>query len=223
MNRALVGRLIMKDWYLNWGTLAVIALAGSLSIGVLYLRGETTAFLGFSAALIAAIFLSILLPMQTVVNERKKQNLPFVMSLPISPMEYTTAKVLGNLSAFLVVWLAIVIGVVGTIARAGVHGGLIPVALVVALAPFVAFCLLLAVAIVLESETWAMVMMGTCNLSYTYTWFYLLRVPGLKEDLRSPVAVWSQPIVSILGVELAMIVLALGLTFYLQSRKRDFI
>lgn len=223
MNRALVLRLIMKDWYLSRGALLMIAVAGSLSIGVLYLRGETTAFLGFSAALIATIFLSILLPMHTVVNERKRQNLPFVMSLPISPMEYTTAKVLGNLSAFLVVWLAIVIGVVGTIARAGIYGGLIPVALVTALAPFVAFCLLLAVAIVLESETWAMVTMGTCNVSYSFAWFYLLRVPGLKEDLRSPVAVWSQPILSILAVELAMIVLALCLTFYFQSRKSDFI
>ena len=222
MNRALVLRLVMKDWYLNGAALLTIALAGSLSIGVLYLRGETTAFLGFSAALISTIFLSILLPMQTVVNERKKQNLPFVMSLPVSPMEYTTAKVLGNLSAFLVVWLAIVIGVIGTIARAGVYG-LIPVAVVTALAPFVAFCLLLAVAIVLESESWAMVTMGTCNVSYSFSWFYLLRVPGLKEDLRSPIAVWSQPILSILAVELAVIVLALCLTFYFQSRKTDFI
>ncbi len=223
MNRALVLRLIMKDWYLNHGVLLMIAVAGSLSIGILNLRGETTAFLGFSAALMSTIFLSILLPLQTVVNERKRQNLPFVMSLPISPMEYTTAKVLGNLSAFLVVWLAIAIGVVGTIARAGVYGGLIPVALVAALAPFVAFCLLLAVAIVLESETWALVTMGVCNVSYSFSWFYLLRVPGVREDLQSPVAIWSQPILSILAVELATIVLALGLTFYFQSRKSDFI
>ena len=103
------------------------------------------------------------------------------------------------------------------------YGGLIPVALVSALAPFVAFCLLLAVAIVLESETWAMVTMGVCNVSYSFAWFYLLRVPGVKEDLQSPVAVWSQPILSILAVEMATIVLALGLTFYFQSRKSDFI
>ena len=58
MNRALVLRLIMKDWYLNGAALLVIALAGSLSIGVLYLRGETTAFLGFSAALNSTIWIS---------------------------------------------------------------------------------------------------------------------------------------------------------------------
>ena len=223
MNGALVLRLIMKDWYLSRAALLLIAAAGSLSIGVLYLRGDTTSFLGLSAALIATIFLSILLPMQTVVQERKRQNLPFVMSLPISPMEYTTAKILGNLSAFLVVWLAIVIGVVGTIARGGVYGGVMPVALVASFAPFVAFCLLLAVSIVVESETWAVVTMGTCNVSYSFAWFFLLRVPGLREDMRSPVAVWSQPILTILAMEIAVILLAIGLTFYFQSRKTDFI
>ena len=64
-----------------------------------------------------------------------------------------------------------------------------------------------------------MVTMGACNVSYSFAWFFLLRVPGMREDLQSPVAVWSQPILSILAVELATIVLAIGLTFYFQSRK----
>ena len=73
MNHALVWRLICKDWYLSRATLAIIAAAGTLSIGVLFIGGETAGFVGLSAALIVAIMLSILLPMQTVVNERKKQ------------------------------------------------------------------------------------------------------------------------------------------------------
>ena len=116
--------------------------------------------------------LSILLPMQTVVNERKQHNLAFVMSLPISPMEYTAAKVVGNLSAFLVVWAAIAIGVLGTLARTGVFGGLIPFGLVVALAPFVVFCLLLSVAIVVESEMWAVLDDGRDQCLYSF-WFLL--------------------------------------------------
>jgi ABC-type transport system involved in multi-copper enzyme maturation permease subunit len=124
------------------------------------------------SALIAAIMLSILLPMQTVVNERKQHNLAFVMSLPISPMEYTAAKVVGNLSAFLVVWAAIAIGVLGTLARTGVFGGLIPFGLVVALAPFVVFCLLLSVAIVVESEMWAVLDDGRDQCLYSF-WFLL--------------------------------------------------
>ena len=164
MNRALVWRLIVKDWYLNRVTLALIAVAGALSIGLLFHGGETAGFVGFIAALIVAIFLSILLPMQTVVNERKQQNLPFVMSLPISPMEYTTAKVLGNLSAFSCSgWRS---SSACSSRRERRRLRLLPFAFIAALAPFVAFCLLLAVAIVIESERWAMATMGavTCRI-----------------------------------------------------------
>jgi|HubBroStandDraft_6_1064221.scaffolds.fasta_scaffold1147826_1 ABC-2 type transport system permease protein len=222
MNRALIARLILKDWYLSRLLLVLIGAAGTLSIGLLYLRREDTGTIGLISALIASVLLSILLPMQTVVNERKQHNLAFVMSLPISPMEYTAAKVVGNLSAFLVLWAAIAIGVLGTLARTGIFGGLIPFGMVVALAPFVVFCLLLAVAIVVESEMWAVLTMGATNVSYSF-WFLLMKIPGLPEQLKSPVAIWSRPILWILAGQITVIVVALGLTFYLQSRKRDFV
>ena len=160
MNRALIARLILKDWYLNRLPLLLIGTAGVFAIGLLYLRREVTGAIGLITSLIALIMLSILLPLQTVVNERKHHNLAFVMSLPISPMEYTAAKVVGNLSAFLVLWAAIAIGVLGTLARTGIFGGIIPFGVVVALEPFVVFCLLLSVAIVMESEMWAMLTMA---------------------------------------------------------------
>ena len=222
MNRALIVRLILKDWYLSRLPLVLIAAGGTLSIGLLYLRRDDTGAIGLVSALIAAVMLSIVLPTQTVVNERKAHNLAFVMSLPISPMEYTAAKVVGNLSAFLVLWAIIAIGVLGTLARTGIFGGLIPFGMVVALAPFVVFCLLLAVAIVVESETWAVLTMGATNVSYSF-WFLLMKIPGLPEQLKSPVAIWSRPILLMLAGQITVIVVALGLTFYLQSRKRDFV
>jgi ABC-2 type transport system permease protein len=222
MNRAVIARLILKDWYLSRTLLILVAAAGTLSIGLLYLRREDTGAIGLISALIASVLLSILLPMQTIVNERKQHNLAFVMSLPISPMEYTAAKVLGNLSAFLALWAAIAIGVLGTLARTGVFGGLIPFGMVVALAPFVVFCLLLSVAIVVESEMWAVLTMGASNISYSF-WFLLLKIPGLPQQLKSPVAIWSRPILLMLAGQLTVIVASLALTFYFQSRKRDFV
>jgi ABC-type transport system involved in multi-copper enzyme maturation permease subunit len=221
MNRALIVRLILKDWYLSRTLLMLIVAGGTLSIGVLYLPGNISV-IGLVTSLMTAIFLSVLLPLQTVVNERKNHNLAFVMSLPISPMEYTAAKVLGNLSAFLVLWAVIAIGVIGTIARAGVFGGVIPLATMAALSPFVTFCLLLAVSIVVESEMWSMLTMGATNCAYSF-WFLLFRIPGFGENLKSPVAIWSRPILLILAGQITVIVGALVLTFYLQSRKRSFV
>jgi hypothetical protein len=41
--------------------------------------------------------------------------------------------------------------------------------------------------------------------------------------LKSPLAVWSPLVLEILAGELALIAIMLGLTFFLQSRKRDFV
>jgi hypothetical protein len=221
MNRALVVRLILKDWYLSRVPLTLIAIAGAVSTVLLY-QGETAGFTGIISALIALVFLSILIPQLTVVNERKQQNLAFVMSLPISPAEYTMSKVVGNLSAFVALWGAIVGAVLGTVAVAPGSGGIVPLFVIAALAPFVSFCLLLAVAIVTESELLSMVTMGATNVAYSFWWF-LFRLPGLGEDLKSPVPIWSDAVLTIIGGQIVVIVLALALTFYFQSRKRSFI
>jgi len=144
------------------------------------------------------------------------------MSLPISPAEYTMSKVLGNLSAFVLLWAAIAGAVLGTIAFIPGAGGVIPLGVVAALAPFVSFCLLLSVAIVTESELLSMVTIGITNVAYSFWWF-LFRLPGFGENLKSPVPVWSGAILTIIGAQISVILLALTLTFYLQSRKTDFV
>jgi len=221
MNRALMMRLIAKDWYLSRVPLMLIALAGVVSTGLLY-SGKTAGLAGLISALISLVFLSILIPQLTVMNERKQGNLAFVMSLPISPAEYTMSKVLGNLSAFVLLWAAIAGAVLGTIAFIPGAGGVIPLGVVAALAPFVSFCLLLSVAIVTESELLSMVTIGITNVAYSFWWF-LFRLPGFGENLKSPVPVWSGAILTIIGAQISVILLALTLTFYLQSRKTDFV
>jgi ABC-2 type transport system permease protein len=222
MNRALVMHLVRKDWYLSRHTLVLCAAAGIFAVAILYLRNETAGFVGLSSAVIVLVMASLFLPLNTMVAERKRQNVAFVMSLPISSMEYTLAKILANLSGFFMVWFVITAAVIGTFAGTPL-AGLIPVALVVAMWPFVAFSVLLGVAIVVESEFWAIVTMSIFNISYTFTWYFLIRIPGIGENLRSPVPVWSEPIQWILAGEIAVVVLALGLTIFLQSKKRSFI
>lgn len=223
MNRSLTLRLMLKDWYLCRASLVLVALAGAFCVGLLYLRNSSSSLVGLTGALIAAVLVSILPPVQTIVNERKHQNLAFVMSLPISPMEYTASKVLGNFAAFLVVWLVIAGSVIATIARAEGYGGLIPMVVIVALVPFVAFWLLVSVAIITESELVTLVTMGACNISYSFAWIVLMQVPGLSQNLKSPVPVWSTPVLLIIAGELAVAIVCLGLTFFFQSRKTDFV
>jgi hypothetical protein len=221
MNRALVVTLIKKDWYLSRVPLTMIAIAGAISTGLLYLRSETGGIVSMISTIIALVFLSILLPQLTVLNERREKTLAFAMSLPISSMEYTAAKVVGNLSAFLLLWLAISGAFIGTIAL-GPYDGIIPLAVISAFAPFMAFSLMLAVAIVAESELLAMVTMGVCNVAYSFAWLAIIRFDLIK-DVRSPVPVWNERILAVLGTEITVILVAIALTFYLQSRKTNFV
>jgi ABC-type transport system involved in multi-copper enzyme maturation permease subunit len=223
MNRSLTLRLMLKDWYLCRASLVLVALAGAFCVGLLYLRNSSSSLVGLTGALIAAVFVSILPPIQTIVNERKHQNLAFVMSLPISPTEYTASKILGNFAAFAVIWLVIAGSVIGTIARAGGFGGVIPLVVIVALVPFVAFWLMVSVAIISESELVTLITMGACNISYSFGWIVLMQVPGLSQNLKSPVPVWSTPVLLIIAGQLMLAIVCLGLTFFLQSRKTDFV
>jgi hypothetical protein len=81
----------------------------------------------------------------------------------------------------------------------------------------------MAVALVLETENWVMATSMVSNTSYGLTWYFITRTPALMRDLDNRQAVWNSAVVTFLGSELTLVALTLALTYYLQSRKRDFV
>src|SRR5215212_5356501 len=223
MNAPMIRRLILKDLYLSRVSVALVALIGVLAVATLFFKSEVTGFIGLTSSFIALIMLGNMLPMHTIVKERKRQNLAFVMSLPISPADYTSAKIIANVGIFLLVWAAIAGSLIAMFARSGAYGGFVPFIVLASLAPFAAFCVLVAVALVGESEVGAMVTMIVTNVSYSFIWFFLIRVPGIRAAVTSPVPVWSAALLTIIGTEIGIIVAALAAAFYFQSRKTNFI
>src|SRR5581483_8174816 len=92
-------QLIRKDWRLNAPTILLSIIGGVMALGVLLIGGETPFVLG------AGFFF---LPMSNIVNERKRQTLAFIMSLPVSPAQYGVAKFLSTLGMFLIPWMTLV-------------------------------------------------------------------------------------------------------------------
>jgi ABC-2 type transport system permease protein len=224
MKGSVMGHLILKDWRLQRMAIILSIVWGGLSLAVLQWGGETAILLGSVWFFIALILVGTLLPMFGIVNERKKQNLAFLMSLPISAFQYTTAKLLSTVGMFLVPWLTLVIGALLLIETRGIlPHGTIPMMLILAGLPFVALCLLTAVALVSESEGWGIAANVACNSSYWLVWYFLSRIPGLMGNVKAPVPVWNSAALTVLSSELGLSALILGLTFYLQSRKKDFI
>lgn len=224
MNTLLIKRLILKDWhFLRVPIISYLAL-GAVSL-ILIMNGGQGAFFAGSVLLITVLIsMGIHLAFATIVNERKEQTLPFIMSLPISYMEFTTAKILANLLMFLIPWAAILIVAV-TLFAIGNVGGIIPFTVLLMTEIFTSYILLLAVSLVSESQSWSIGAMVFGNL-FLQAFLYGLsqnRTIGLDYTAKIHNAIWSPAAVTTLAVEIALILLMLGLTFFFQARKTDFI
>jgi ABC-type Na+ efflux pump permease subunit len=225
MTRSAVGRLILKDWQLNSPMIILSIVGGGIALMILQLGGTTPFVLGSVFFFIALILCASLLPGSNIVNERKKQTLPFLMSLPVSSVQYGTAKLVSTFGMFLVPWLTLVGAAVWFIAvRHVLPNGAIPLALILALLPFIGFCISTGTALVSESEGSSIAATAVVNSSYWLVWYILAsRFPTLTRDWTAREPIWSPTVLNILGGEFAVIVLVLGLTLYVQSRKRDFV
>lgn len=224
MKGSVVQTLILSDWHRHRFPIALSIVAGGLGIALLQVGGEMPTIVGSTWFFVALVVLGSMLPVSNVVNERKKQILAFLMSLPLSVSQYTAAKLISTVGMFLVPWLTLVIAGVSFVAgRQSIPDGIIPAILILSTLTFIGFCVIAGVAIVSESEGWTIAATVACNSSYGLGWYLLVRNPVLREGMKSRVPIWSTEVLTILGVEVAAIAAILGLTFYLQSRKRDFV
>ncbi len=224
MNYAMVKRLVLKDWHFQRWPILGYLLAGAVSLVLVGLGSEWSFYTGCILLFTVLIALGIQLPMATIINERKEQNLAFVMSLPISPREYTLAKVAANLLIVLLPWAAITGASLALLAaRTSLPAGLIPFAAVALTEILVSSCLLLAVALVSESQGWTIGVMVFGNLFFQVFLYWVSHIPSIAAGMKGRRAVWGPAAIGLLLAEAAAIVVLLGLTFYCQSRKTDFV
>jgi ABC-2 type transport system permease protein len=222
MTNSVVGHLIMKDWRLHYLPIALSLLCGAIALAIIQLGGSTPILLGTAWFFIALIVFGSLLPVTNIVNEKKKQTLAFVMSLPVSPTQYMTAKLVSTVGMFLGPWLMLVISALLLIYGRGIFPrSVVPLTLVLAATTLLGFCLIACAAC--ASEGWGIALTVICNSSYWLVWYGLMQLPAVTNGLKSPVAMWNSTILTILGGQFGLIALVLGLTFLLQSRKRDFV
>jgi ABC-2 type transport system permease protein len=220
MNRSIVTRLIAKDLYLYRWFIVGATIAGLASLFVSGLHGMT----GLIFFMTTIVALGIFIAMYGILVERKERTLLFVLSLPVTPLQYTAAKVIAALVAFLVPVLVLASAALSlNVAFDPPPNGEIPVT-VAMLGLFIAnFCFLVALLIITGAEFWAVAGIVATNLTIPLFMNAVYRLPGIAEHVQGPVAVFSPTIFTILSAEAAVAVLSLGLAFYIQSRRKDFI
>ncbi len=220
MNSSMIWRLVAKDLYLYRWMIVGSTVAGVASLLVSGLHG----IIGLIMFMTTIVALGVFIAMYGILAERKEKSLLFVLSLPVSPLQYTTAKVLAALIAFLVPVLVLAaVAISFNLAFDPPPNGEMPLT-VAMIGLFLAnFCILVALMLVTGHEAWAVAGILITNLTVPVFMSVVTGLPGIAEHIQGPVVVWSPTVLTILGSEAAVSVLALGLAFYAQSRKKDFI
>jgi ABC-2 type transport system permease protein len=225
MSASMVIRLVLKDWYLSRGLFVAAILAGLATLGaVAAAKGAMLAMILGVIVLVTILIGMGAFLMSSTVNERKQQTLPFVMSLPISYLEYTTSKLVGSLFIFGVLWLALLLGIVVTILiTPWFPHGLIPFVVVMAVEVLATTSLIAAVSVTTESQGWVIGITQVGSLALNAVGFSIVRLDGIRDTMSGPDVHFSSTAITILLVEFAVIALMLAIAFYVQSRKRDFV
>ena len=223
INSAVVSQLILKDWYLNR-----LVILGSLPVGLgalaLVLTGKQVAFMLCIIILCMVIVgVGAQLAMVTTINERKEQTLAFVMSLPVSWREYTAAKILANLIIFLIPWLLLTAGALGVLLLPGATHGLIPYTAIMAVEMFVTTSLIVVAGIITESQAWTTAGIFCSSLGINVLGYIFAHLRGISMYMWGTRVQWTSTAWIILICELLTVPMLLGMTFYIQSRKTDFL
>lgn len=221
---AITWQLVKKDWHFNKLPMLGYAILSVLALASIAMATGATFYVGSTLLITLVVVIGIHMIFVTTIHERSRQNLPFIMSLPITYMQYTRAKMLANIGVFGLAWLAITIGAVSIVAMTDqLPNGLIPFACIILGELFLANILILGVAMVTESEAWTIVVMATCNLCISLFIYFASSLAAIRVHMDGPVAVWNSTALTIVGLEALAILVIIALTFYAQGKKNDYL
>lgn len=222
LNLPVIRLLVLKDWQLFQKQLAAYVLAGIVALCLLGAAKTWSFYLGSLMLIVVLVAVACFAISNSLLVERKEQTLAFVMSLPVSPLDFTLAKLAGNLLTFGIPFALLSLGTLGTILFTPLPDGLIVYSLLLFGYIFVAYCISLAVAMNVESEGWnTFVMIGSMVLINPFM-VMLGQIEAIDGTVRGNAIVWSTPAVAIFSAEILLGLLMLGVTAWWNGRKPAF-
>lgn len=224
MNTSMIAMLIRKDVHFFHRIVAGYIVFGLLAIALASIPGATSFRAGGVLLVTTLVTLGMHLPVVTVLGESRNQTLAFLMSLPVTPAEYTWSKFAFNLLSYFGVWSLLLFASIAAVHLQGhLPRGLIPFLLIVFGGCAANAVLVLTTALVRDSLDktiravvfWNVVLQGTVYSAATNR--------AIHASMQGSAVVWSADVFGFLLAELVLIVAGLGATLWLRSRKTQFI
>lgn len=222
LNLPVIRLLVLKDWQLFQKQFAAYVLAGIVALCLLGAAKTWSFYLGSLLLIVVLVAVACFAISNSLLVERKEQTLAFVMSLPVSPLDFTVAKLAGNLFTFGVPFVLLALGALGTIAFTPLPDGLIVYSLLLFGYIFAAYCVSLAVAMNVQSEGWNTFVMIASMVLINPFMVLLGQIEAIDGTVRGDAIVWSAPALAILAAQVLIGVLALGFTAWWNGRKPAF-
>lgn len=220
---AMVWKLVVKDWQVYQKQLAGFVAGMLLALGLVGMGTPLMASAGALLLLVQLLVVGTYAIQSSIMAERKLQTVPFIMSLPVTPMDVYWGKLLANLVIYLVPFLLVTGGLLTLILSTPRPDGAVPWLAVVALFMLAIFCVSLCVAIAVESEGWnifAILALMTLIGPFLY---WVSRLDGIVQYLKADDIVWSAPVLGVLAAEVAVIAVAILVTSWIHARKASFL
>lgn len=216
-------RLIIKDWQIYQKQMAAYTLGLLVGLTLVGMGRPWSFYLGGLLLLVLMICVGGFAIGSSLINERKDHTLPFVLSLPITPMMFYWSKLIANASIYLVAFLLVVASVVFLVMFTPLPDGLLVWSLLIFGFLATIFFVSLCAALVVESEGWNLfVQIGLSTLVSPYM-MGLGMIDSIAKNIRTNNVVWSVEALSIFAAQIGLIASAIAVTAWLQRRKSSFL
>jgi ABC-type transport system involved in multi-copper enzyme maturation permease subunit len=222
INYPVVKLLVAKDWQLFEKQLAAYVAAGIVSLCLLGLAKPWSFYLGSLLLIVVLVAAACFAISNSLLVERKEHTLSFVMSLPVSPLDFYLAKLLGNLVTFGVPFVVIAGGTLAVILLTPLPDGLLVFALLIFGHVLLAYCVSLGVAMAVESEGWNTFAMIASMVLINPVIMGIGQIPAITDHVKGDHIVFSWPAVAILSTQVLLGLAALGVTAWVHCRKQSF-
>jgi ABC-type transport system involved in multi-copper enzyme maturation permease subunit len=222
MSGSIVGSLIRKDLYFMRGAMLAAIATGAFALALMPIS-RMLSYVSAVMLICVLIVLNIFLVMYGVAQERKEKTALFILSLPVSAMGYTIAKVMATSIAFGVPWLVLTAATAILIVVSPIPDGVLPYWMTLLGYLLAYFCALLGIALLNDSSGWHAAAITLGNVSVNFLIPFLLTRPSVTAHANGPVAVWSGDLMTILVVELLAGFAVLGYAIHAHARRPDFV
>lgn len=222
LNHFIIKKLVAKDWYLTRKIIALYLAGGIFALSFISL-GDWQFYMGSVLLITMLIGLGNHQIAKTIIQERKEQTLPFIMSLPISPMDYIIAKMIANMTIFIVPWLLILVSMIAVFMLTPIPDGLLPFSIILCVLMLVNYCITWSVGMAISSEGALLFVMIGLNCLVNPVMYVLGKTPDIANYIKGSEMVWNATAINIVIAEIAIVLLALVAALYIQTRKKVFL